>query len=202
MAELGYPTLGSSLVSPIPIEPSQTKPMYPPVCIKYHWDPTMVLKRILPLGSEVPMALDPRPWTKVCLTYQNTGNDAERAPVPPSDMVFPSGGEFYPPGRYSQAIDSESQLRRLDRPLGTCDVSQFEPNARGDMYVGNALVPDRRTPMSGMVSEMGLPRVLLRDGPYPCREQADQVDWERSPNLFNNSTKQQRYNQSFRTKKL
>lgn len=202
MAELGYPTLGSSMVSPIPIEPSKTKPMFPPVCLNYHWDPTMVLQRILPLGGQTSLPLDPRPWQKVCLTYQNSGDDVERAPEPPKDMVFPSGGEFYPPNRYTAAIDSESRLRRLDRPLGTCDTKQFEPNPQGDMYVANQLVPDRRTMMSGMVSEMAMPRALLREGPYQCREEADQIDFARSGSLFNNATKQQRYNQNFPTKKL
>lgn len=202
MAELGYPTQGSSLVSPIPIEPSSTKPMFPPVCLRYHWDPTMILARTLPQGPSVPLALDPRPWTKVCLDYVNSGDAAERAPDPPASMVFPMGGEFYPANRYSQAINAESLLRRLDRPLGTCDVDQWEPHKRGDMYVPNVMVPDRKTPMSGMVSEMAMPRVLLRSGPYPCREEADEVNFDRSRSLFNNATKQQRYNQSFPTKKL
>lgn len=202
MAELGYPTLGSSMVSPIPIEPSNTKPLFPPVCLRYHWDPTMILARTLPQGPQVPLALDPRPWTKVCLSYVNSGDSQEQAPTPPSSMVFPSGGEFYPPGRYSQAIQNESLLRRLDRPLGTCDVNQFEPNAKGDMYISGMLVPDRKGPLSGMVQEMAMPRVLIRPGPYPCREEADEVQFDRSKSLFNNATKQQRYNQAFRTKKL
>jgi len=202
MAEIEFPKQKTELTSPFPIQGSPTKPLFPPVCLNYHWDPTMVLQRILPLGSQVALPLDPRPWQRVCLSYQNSGDDVERAPIPPKDMVFPSGGEFYPPNRYSQAIDNESLLRRLDRPLGTCEASQFEPNAKGDMYVPNKLVPDRRTPMNGMVSEMAMPRVLLRQGPYPCREQADEVDFSRSPFLFNNATKQQRYNQTFPTKKL
>lgn len=201
MAELGYPQLGGSLVSPIPIEPAATKPLFPPVCLRYHWDPTMVLQRTLPLGPAVPLPLDPRPWTKVCLSYVNSGDSQEQAPTPPTSMVFPSGGEFYPPTRYSQAVGNESLLRRLDRPLGTCDVNQFEPNPNGDMYISGMLVPDRKVPVSGMVQEMAMPRVLIRPGPYPCREEADIVDSNRSRDLFNNATKQQRYNQSFRTKK-
>ena len=130
MAELGYPTLGSSMVSPVPIEPATTKPLFPPVCLKYHWDPTMILSRTLPQGPSVSLPLDPRPWTKVCLSYVNSGDSQEQAPMPPPSMVFPSGGEFYPPNRYSQAIGNESLLRRLDRPLGTCDAVQWEPNAQ------------------------------------------------------------------------
>ncbi len=202
MAELGYPTLGSSMVSPVPIEPATTKPLFPPVCLRYHWDPTMVLQRTLPLGPSVPLALDPRPWTKVCLSYVDSGDSLVRAPMPPPSMVFPSGGEFYPPNRYSQAISDESLLRRLDRPLGTCDAAQFEPNQQGDMYISGVLVPDRKVPTSRMVQEMAMPRVLIRPGPYQCREEADVVNVERSQVLFNNATKQQRYNQAFRTKKL
>jgi hypothetical protein len=117
-------------------------------------------------------------------------------------MVFPSGGEFYPPNRYMEAIQNESLLRRLDRPLGTCDTNQFEPNPRGDMYVDGLLVPNRKQKMSQMVSEMSMPRALLRAGPYPCREEADRVDMGRSRDIFNNATKQQRYKQSFPTKKM
>ena len=202
MEDISYPTEGSSPVSQMPFGGSSTTPLFPPVCLKYHWDPSMVFQRIVPQGAPIPMALDPRPWTKVCLNYVNTGDSAERAPAPPSDMVFPSGGEFYPPNRYMEGIQNESLLRRLDRPLGTCDTNQFEPNPRGDMYVDGLLVPNRKQKVSQMVSEMSMPRALLRAGPYPCRDEAEHVDMGRSRDLFNNATKQQRYKQNFPTKKM
>ena len=177
--------------------------MFPPVCLTYHWDPTAVLRRVVPQGPPVPLALDPRPWAKVCLEYVNSGQSSEQAPAPPSDMVFPSGGEFYPPNRYSQAIDNESLLRRLDRPLGTCDAQQYEPNPKGDMYVSNKMVPDRvQKPSTDMVKELAMPKALIRAGPYDCRLEADKINWSRSTSLFNNATKQQRYNQGFPTKQL
>jgi hypothetical protein len=117
-------------------------------------------------------------------------------------MVFPAGGEFYPPTRYSSAIDQESLLRRLDRPLGTCDNSQYEPNPRGDMYRANQMVPERQQPTTDMVKELAMPQALLRAGPYDCRVEADRANWARSTSLFNNATKQQRYNQGFKTKQL
>ena len=197
------PRQGSSTTSGVPFGPSPTQPLFPPVCLKYHWDPTAVLRHIVPLGSPQPMALDPRPWTKVCLEYVNSGRASEQAPVPPKDMVFPSGGEFYPPTRYSSNIDRESLLRRLDRPLGTCDKDQYEPPRSGDMYVPNQTVPERSNPpSSSLVQELAMPQVLLRVAPYDCREQADTSNWSRSPFLFNNATKQQRYNQAFPTKQL
>lgn len=201
MDTMSYPMEGSSPVSKVPFEGSTTTPMFPPVCLKYHWDPSMVFQRIVPQGAPIALPLDPRPWTKVCLNYVNSGDAAERAPAPPPGMVFPPGGEFYPPTRYIEGIQDESLLRRLDRPLGTCEADQWEPNRNGDMYVDGALVPNRKQRMSSMVSEMAMPRALLRGGPYPCREEADTFNMGRSRDLFNNATKQQRYNQSFPTKK-
>ena len=197
------PRLGNSTTDKASFDASSTHPFFPPVCLTYHWDPTAVLRRVVPQGPSVPLALDPRPWAKVCLEYVNSGQSSEQAPTPPSSMVFPSGGEFYPPTRYSSAIDNESLLRRLDRPLGTCDPQQYEPNPRGDMYIANQLVPDRmQRPTSQMVQELAMPQVLLRGGPYDCRLEADQANWSRSTSLFNNATKQQRYNQGFKTKQL
>lgn len=197
------PRLGNSTANRADFGASPTVPFFPPVCLTYHWDPTAVLRRVVPQGPAVPLALDPRPWAKVCLEYKNTGQSSEQAPLPPSNMVFPSGGEFYPPGRYSSAIDNESLLRRLDRPLGTCDAQQYEPNMKGDMYIPNRLVPDRvQQPSTEMVKELAMPQALLRGGPYDCRLEADKANWARSTSLFNNATKQQRYNQGFPTKQL
>lgn len=202
MDEVSYPTEGSSPVSPVPFGNSSTTPLFPPVCLRYHWDPSMIFQRIIPQGTPIPLALDPRPWTKVCLNYVNTGDSTERAPAPPSDMVFPSGGRFYPPNRYIEGIQNESLLRRLDRPLGVCETNEWKPTINGDMYVDGFLVPNRSQGMSQMVSEMAMPRALLRSGPYPCREEADSFNMGRSGDLFNNATKQQRYKQNFPTKKL
>lgn len=197
------PRLGNSTANKASFGASTTEPFYPAVCLTYHWDPTAILRRVVPQGPSVPLALDPRPWAKVCLEYVNSGQSSEQAPVPPSNMVFPSGGEFYPPTRYSSAIDNESRLRRLDRPLGTCDAEQYEPNQRGDMYISNQLVPDRvYTPTTDMVKELAMPKALLRAGLYDCRLEADKANWSRSTSLFNNATKQQRYNQGFATKQL
>ena len=197
------PRLGNSTANKANFGNSSTQDMFPPVCLQYHWDPTAILRRVVPQGAPVPLALDPRPWAKICLEYKNTGQSSEQAPTPPANMVFPSGGEFYPPTRYSSSIDNESLLRRLDRPLGTCDASQYEPNQRGDMYIANRLVPDRQqTPSTDMVKELAMPKALLRSGVYDCRLEADKNNWSRSTSLFNNATKQQRYNQGFKTKQL
>ena len=187
------PKEAGSPVEQYPIQGSSTQPFFPPVCLKYHWDPTKIYERTVPAsGSSVPLPLDHRPYTRVCLEYRTSAPE-QAAPNTPKDLVFPMGGEVYPPDRYQRAIDDESLLRRLDRPLGTCDPEQYVPPFRGDMYVDRMLVPKSAKPPSPFVEELSMPAALMRVGPYGCRAAADQINWDRSPRLFNNSTKQDRY---------
>jgi hypothetical protein len=171
---------------------SENPNLYPPVCIRSHWDPGMILRRTLP-QQQVATPLDPRPWTKVCLRY-TTSQDFEDAPRPSDSVVFPSGGTVYPPSRYREAIDHESELRRLDRPLGTCERDQYIPPTTGDMYIPNVTVPDRRQPNSRFVQELSFPMAAMRDEkPYDCVFDAQMAAFSRSQMPFNNATKQSRY---------
>jgi hypothetical protein len=191
---LSYPREKGSPVYGLPVEPEGPSNFYPAVCLKSHWDPTMILSRTLP-EQYVAQPLDFRPWTRVCMEYTTAG-PAEAAPAVGPSVVMPQGGQFYPPGRYAAAIDSESQLRRLDRPLGTCEGNQWEPTATSDMYVDKALVPRKagNWGMSARVQELAYPKALLRNGPYECRAQADAMNVQlASDYIFNNATKQDRY---------
>jgi len=182
--ELGSP------VSDAPITGEGPRPFYPPMCIQTHWDPGMILRRTLPT-AHVAQTLDPRPWAKVCLQYTTTGEDVP-APIVDPSVVLPPGGQFYPASRYSAAIDNESQLRRLDRPLGTCDEDQYRPPESGDMFNSRLLVP-RSAAVSSRVAEVAFPKTLMMAGPYPCRHENDVKNLELSDRLFNNATKQDRY---------
>ena len=191
MNPMGTPFEKGSPTEQYPIQGSKTTPFFPPVCLNSHWDPTMIYKRSVPT-SLISLPVDFRPYTKVCLEYR-TSAAAQAAPEISDHMVFPQGGEVYPPDRYIRAIDKESLLRRLDRPLGTCDDKEYMPPQHGNMYIDRMLVPESAKPPSRFVEEISMPQALLRAGTYHCREQADQRNWERSPRLFNNSTKQDRY---------
>jgi hypothetical protein len=160
----------------------------------------MILRHTLP-DTTVPLPLDPRPWTRICMEYV-TGGDNLPAPSVAADVALPSGGQFYPPTRYQESIDNESALRRLDRPLGTCETDQYDPNPRGDMFNSRLLIPTYDMPNTRFVSELAQPQALLRNGPYPCRHANDEINLSRSPRLFQNATKQDRYKQAFETKKL
>jgi hypothetical protein len=172
---------------------SQTPNIFPPVCLRSHWDPEMIIRRTLP-SAPLATPLDPRPWTKVCLSY-TTSQDFEEAPRPSDDLVMPAGGTVYPPTRYREAVDDESLLRRLDRPLGTCEREQFIPSRASDMYRSGVTVPDRGPISDRFIQELAFPMACMREGTYDCREQAERQAWSYSPRLFNNTTKQDRYTQ-------
>lgn len=170
-----------------------------PVCLRSHWDPEQIIRRTLPAGQPVATPLDPRPWTKVCMEYV-TSQDFEDAPRPSDDKVFPSGGTVYPPTRYREAIEKESSLRRLDRPLAngssTCEEDQYVPSWQSDLYRSGSTVPDRPAPSDRFISELAMPAALLRpagSAGYPCRVEQDKIAMTLSPALFNNTTKQNRY---------
>lgn len=172
------------------------KELFPPVCLKYHWDPTQMLKLILPNkgeGPSLPLPMDFRPYVKVCKNYV-TSAPAIEAPLPPKNVVFPMGGEFYPPGRYSNHINDESKLHYLDRRLDRwCQKDEWVPSIYSDMSVPNMLVPKSNTPPSPFVQELSRPQATLREEAYACRSMDDKVNWDNSPRLFNNPTKQDRW---------
>jgi hypothetical protein len=122
-----------------------------------------------------------------------TTQEFEEAPRPKNDMVMPSGGTVYPPSRYREAIDNESELRRLDRPLGTCEKEQYKVPLSGDMFRQNATVDRSKQPNSRFVEELSFPMACMRNTDYDCRSQVQQDAWSRSGSMFNNATKQERY---------
>jgi hypothetical protein len=166
--------------------------LFPPVCLRSHWDPTQMLKRTLP-GQKVGLPMDFRPLVKVCKNYV-TSAPPEMAPEPPANMVFPMGGSFYPPTRYAEAIDQESSLRTLDHRLDRwCTERQYIPSEDSTMYVAGSTVPDRQPISNTFVSELSMPKALLRQDMNTCRTENDRAYMQRSSRLFGNPTKQDRY---------
>jgi hypothetical protein len=165
--------------------------MFPPVCLRSHWDPEQIIRRTLP-AHQLSVPLEPRPWTKVCLEYTTT-QDFQEAPRPHDDLVMPTGGTNYPPSRYKEAIDNESLLKRLDRPLGTPEENEYKVNLSGNLFRPNSTVPNRQTPNSRFIDELSFPMACIRNSEYDCRQEAHREAFARSPLPFNNATKQNRY---------
>ena len=177
-------------------------------CAPKHWDPTMIFRRSVPQTPSVALPTDPRPWTKICLQYVNSGA-AEHAPSVPGHMVFPGASDFYPPNRYSAAIDNESLLRRLDRPLNedllpanahghespSCFPQQYTLPKTSDALQQSVLLPPHSIPRSKMVRELEYPAVLEKNGQYSCSKEAMACDMAAAPRFWNNHTKLAKYNQ-------
>lgn len=164
--------------------------LFPPLCIKSHWDPTAMLGLILP-KEQLPLPLDFRPWTRICKDYRNSAPE-EPIPETPSNVVFPSGGEFYPPDRYARDIDKESELRGENRPLDRwCTSRNYIVPKDSNMYKPNSTVPDRT--LLNEISELAVPSATLRPSEYYCRQQNDIKNFERSNLWFQNTTRQDRY---------
>ena len=124
-----------------------------------------MLRHIIP-QQKVGLPEDFRPWVKVCKNYVTSGPTIP-APMPPKDMVFPTGGEFYPPGRYSANIDVESNLKTLNYPLDKwCPSTKYIPRQDSNMYVSGSTVPDRKPTSDAFVSELAMPQALLRTDIY------------------------------------
>lgn len=181
----------SQTISQYPFENVEGN-LFPPVCLRSHWDATQMLKRILP-QQKVGLPMDFRPLVKVCKNYV-TSAPPEMAPEPPANMVFPMGGSFYPPTRYADAIDRESILRTLDHPLDRwCTDTQYIPSEDSTMYVAGSTVPDRQPISNAFISELSMPSALLRPSTESCRSENDKAYMLRSGRLFGNPTKQDRY---------
>lgn len=175
-------------------------------CAPRHWDPTMIFRRTVPQQYPIPLPTDPRPWAKICLQYHNTG-PATPAPEPPKEMLFPGASEFFPPSRYQAAIDNESLLRRLDRPLNNdllpagygetsgCYPNQYTVPPTSDVWQQRTLLPPQTLPRSKMVRELEAPAVLHRPLQYDCSKAAMMCDIAKTPKFWNNHSKLAKYEQ-------
>lgn len=138
--------------------------LFPPVALKSHWDPTQIIRLILPDGgqsSSLPLPMDFRPWVKISKEYRTSG-PAVKAPTPPDNIVFGMGGKFYPPERYSKAIDKESVLRYLDRRLDKwCQAKEYISPTNSDMFQQRVLIPNGRKFSEGAVADRTLWQGIL-----------------------------------------
>ena len=166
-----YPTVGT-----YPLEQPSTSPMFPPVCYKSHWDPTAMSKYMTPqIPNPAPVSF--RPMTRICTSYVTAGE------TPASKGTMHS-------------VDTESVLRRLDRPLGIHDNKQYLPPLDSDMYTYKKIAVPRALPDPTMISELEMPQALIRDDMpgYYCRKVADRVALSAAAGqMFGHPTKQAKY---------
>jgi hypothetical protein len=187
--------------------PRNAAAAFPPACLRTHWDPTMVVKHVLPpsAGSMAALAYDPRPATRNCvLYYTGSAGDGPLPPalpssVPPTPPQFlggahaPREGPQFPlqSGAAERGVafagfhaGAETDLLRINEPLTRCAERRYIPKGGvPEPSISGNGVPGAAPPTA--------PNVL--GGPHAgCREADDVAAWARSDRLFFNPTKYDR----------
>jgi len=171
--------------------------MFPPVCIKTHWDSEALSKYVLPEDTRIPLPVDPRPLVRNCTQYYNSApadTDAEAAARTRANKglsVQPGGSASrgVPYEVFARNINTESDLF-LNHPQDKCDDNKWAAESGGDLY-NNTHAPPRTE--SNTFTELSRPiATIVPQGPYRCRAEADERAWERSPRMFNNVTRADR----------
>ena len=172
--------------------------MFPPVCIKYHWDAEEVAKKyILPADTRVPLPVDPRPLVKNCTQYLTTtpasvypaSDRAARSALGLTTQPGGSARNGVPYEVYANNLGVESELY-LDHPQNKCDENKFIPAPDSDLYTNRHAPPQKASDSFTELSRALA--TIVPAGPYACRSQQDERNWEKSPRLFNNPTREDR----------
>ena len=184
--------------------PKTTAEAFPPICLRSHWNPTMMTNHILPsMPLQNSLAMDPRPSSKICTTYFNSSaGDAPLAnpPVekplevpaalrggmqrvePAPSSVFPPGGAAgrgFPYADFDP--DEESELDLLNYPLTKCSEGRYIPQKYAPAT--NELQGVRQK-----FTEKALDVASLAG----CRGADDDAAWQRSSRMFMNPTRYDR----------
>lgn len=178
---------------------------FPPACLRTHWDPTMVVKHVLP-DTYAAGYLDPRPASKICFAYHHSSAGDATLPMEPRSTLPPTPPQFlggpqrpagpgpraWPPGGAAELSfpqrgfkpDVETDVLRIDEPLTRCAEKRYIPPQ------GIPAARDFTNIIEGS-DPPAQPEVL--GGPRAgCREADDAEAWARSDRLFFNPTKYDR----------
>jgi hypothetical protein len=184
--------------------PKTTAEAFPPICLRSHWNPTMVTNHILPsMPLHNSLALDPRPSTKICTTYFNSsagdaplsnpsqdtpleiptslrGGPQRKEPLP--SAVMPPGGAAsrgFPYGNFDP--EEESELSLLYYPLTKCSEGRYIP-------VKYAPATNELQGVRQKFTDKALDVASLAG----CRGADDDAAWQRSSRMFMNPTRYDR----------
>ena len=178
---------------------------FPPACLRTHWDPTMVVKHVLP-DTYAAGYLDPRPASKICFAYHHSSAGDAPLPQEPASTLPPTPAQFlggphspslnnkaaWPPGGAAELgfpqrgfkPDVETDVLRIDEPLTKCAEKRYIPPQ------GIPAARDFTNVVEG--SEPPSPPAVLAGPHAGCREADFAADWARSDRLFFNPTKYDR----------
>ena len=143
------------------------------------------------IPSAIP--LDPAPLTRVCTFYDTTAAWAgvpaqgQGARVLATERAHPQFA-FNGRGPASVAeIDAESQLRRLDRPMGNCTEPVLSMNS--PLFYNTVAPPAPTGVATGPQNAANPVAAMVRPSSSSCRTQADAVATAMSGRFVNNPTR-------------
>lgn len=170
------------------------KNVFPPVCLKSHWDPAALSKYVLPetlASGAVPLPVDPRPLFRNCINYFNltpqTAETKHDATVRAAQALqVQPGGLRSPYEVYVNNIDKESDLL-LNHPQDRCDNNKWTATEDSDLYVNR-----HKPTASASALAIDRPLVTIANKTSGCRAAFDKGAWNRSARFFNNPTREDR----------
>jgi len=169
--------------------------MFPPVCIKSHWDSEAFSKHVLPADLKVVLPVDPRPLVRNCTMYSTTAqaevneDKLARAKLDLPNLPGGAAGKGVPYELFVQNVNAESDLL-LNHPQDKCDDNKWQASYDSDLFV-NRHAPPRVA--SKTFTELSRPIATIVPKVYKCRAEADSLAWDRSPRFFNNLTREDRF---------
>ena len=172
--------------------------MFPPVCIKTHWDPEALSKYVLPSGIRIPLPVDPRPLVRNCTRYftsapvdvYDKSDSLKRGSVGLALQPGGSAGKGVPYEIYVKNIEAENDIY-LNHPQDKCDGNKWEPEKNSDIFNNNAAPPFRKTTTFTELSRP-IATIIPKGGGNKCKNIADEKSWDRSARVFNNATREDR----------
>jgi len=179
---------------------------FPDVCLKSHWDPSLLANRFILPQQEGALPTDYRPFTRICTNYftgdRGSGLGGEGVAANPLRMGGRASTDM-PYADFAKAVDRESDLKGLDR-LTTkyCEEKRYMPQSPAtlsqQMEQGFPEQKGFTVQEEKILSEVNRPKVTVRSQPFDCRALEDSRNSAVSPRQFNNPTKYDRQQKAIR----
>jgi len=151
-------------------------------------DPTRIARHHIFPDAPIPTQLRMMPVadSKFCLEYRTArpASAVDHSDAYETSRNHPALGFFIGAASTLQQIDAESQLRRLDQPLGSQAVL-----AEDSPLYRNTVAPPKAIGVSAQVQNASNPVATIVTGSAGCRDEADRVAVAMSNKMFNNTTR-------------
>jgi hypothetical protein len=173
---------------------------FPDICIKSHWDPTLIANRyLLPPSQTSLLPTDFRPFTRICQSYYTTdrGTNLTGATTTPP-LLGGRAGRDMDRASFVNAIDNESDLRGLPRQIaGKCDSGYYLPGSPSAMVaLMEGALPESKVMTweeQKILAEVNRPKAIINKEIDVCRDMEDKRNGDVSTRKFNNPTQFDRY---------